>query len=96
MEPAARQSSRVHFLACIEATFSGQHNLVGYVLRTGGKPAADNLFRNAIDVHIGGIYQVATSFDERVEDSERVRFRRLGTKVHSSKCDLPNSNTSVS
>ena len=96
MEPAARQASRVHFLACIEATLRGQHNLVGYVLGAGSKPTADDLLRNAIDVHICRIYQIATGFEERVEDGERIHLRRLGAEVHSSKCNLPDGNTGVS
>src|ERR1700733_8840811 len=96
MEPAARQSHRVHILALeIEAALSGQHHVVRDVTGPGSKPMPDDLFGHTVDVHIGRVDEVAASFDEGVEDGESVGLWRLRAKIHRSKGDLSYSDTGI-
>jgi hypothetical protein len=54
-----------------------------------GEPAPDDLFRDATNIDIGGVDQVAARLNERVEDGESVLLGRLRAEIHSAKTKGP-------
>ena len=97
MEVAPRQSNRIGVLAALStgAPLAGEDDPVSDVSMSCGEPAPDDLFRDAANIHIGGVDQIAASLNECVEDCESVLLRRLGAEIHSSKSNPGHRDSSV-